>query len=269
MTIAAFLGTLYGIENDLKMDTRKNPENLYAVRMMIVRLNKRGLGPIAIKEQTGVSWGAVRKALDLYAGGGAAALRPKVRGRKKGTAKRLTAEQEKDIRNAIRDKRPEQLCVSYAQQHGLDVSIVRPGHIYGPTANESDKRVSSLWPRMAVRGEDIVMKSDGAQLRSYVHCRDCATAILTVLEKGETAKAYNISNRNSVVTIRALAEAICRIAGVKLRISQPSEQEKSLFNPMSNSSLDASSLEQLGWRAQYDIVQGLAETIGALKSHVM
>ena len=31
------------MENDLKMDTRKNPENLYAVRMMIVRLSKRGL----------------------------------------------------------------------------------------------------------------------------------------------------------------------------------------------------------------------------------
>ena len=58
---------LCGMENDLKMDTRKNPENLYAVRMMIVRLNKQGLGPMAIKEQTGVSWGAIRKALDLYA----------------------------------------------------------------------------------------------------------------------------------------------------------------------------------------------------------
>ena len=52
------------MENDLKMDTRKNPENLYAVRMMIVRLSKQGLGPMAIKEQTGVSWGAIRKAID-------------------------------------------------------------------------------------------------------------------------------------------------------------------------------------------------------------
>ena len=68
------------MENDLKMNTRKNPENLYAVRMMIVRLSKQGFGPMAIKEQTGVSWGAIRKAIDLYAEGGAAALRPKTRG---------------------------------------------------------------------------------------------------------------------------------------------------------------------------------------------
>ena len=73
MIFAAFFGILHGIENDLKMDTRKNPENLYAVRMMIVRLSKQGLGPMAIKEQTGVSWGAIRKAIDLYATG---VLRP-------------------------------------------------------------------------------------------------------------------------------------------------------------------------------------------------
>ena len=67
MTFEPIFGILRGMENDLKMDTRKNPENLYAVRMMIVRLSKRGLGPMAIKEQTGVSWGAIRKAIDLYA----------------------------------------------------------------------------------------------------------------------------------------------------------------------------------------------------------
>ena len=50
MAFAAIFGMLCGMENDLKMDTRKNPENLYAVRMMIVRLNKQGLGPMAIKE---------------------------------------------------------------------------------------------------------------------------------------------------------------------------------------------------------------------------
>ena len=88
--------------------------NLYAVRMLIVRLHKQGLGPMAIKDRTGVSWGAIRKAIDLHAAGGAAALKPKTRGCKKGTAKRLSDEQEKDIRNAIRDKRPEQLKMEFA-----------------------------------------------------------------------------------------------------------------------------------------------------------
>ena len=102
------------MENDLKMDTRKNPENLHAVRKMIVRLHRQGLGPMAIKRQTGASWGAVRKAIGLYAEGGVSALKPKTRGRRKGTARRLTGEQERDVQKAIRDQRPEQLKMEFA-----------------------------------------------------------------------------------------------------------------------------------------------------------
>ena len=155
----------------------------------------------------------------------------------------------------------ELLCVSYARQYGLDVSIVRPGHVYGPTATERDMRVASLWTRMAARGEDITMKSEGRQLRSYVHGYDCATAILTVLLRGKTATAYNVSNRKSVVTVRQLAEEICRFSGVTLRTETPSAADRSAFNPMDNSSLDATRLEDLGWSARFDLATGLADTI--------
>ena len=159
----------------------------------------------------------------------------------------------------------ELLCVSYAKQYGLDISIVRPGHVYGPTATEGDERVSSLWPRMAARGDDIVMKSDGTQLRSYVHCCDCASAILTVLEKGEPATAYNISNRGSVVSIKRLAEAISREAGVRLRLELPTGEEQKAFNPMPNSSLDATRLESLGWMARYSLEAGVRDTIETIR----
>ena len=102
------------MKNDLKMDTRKSPGSLYEVRKMIVRMHKSGLGPMAIVEQTGVSWGAVHKAITLYAEGGVAALKPARRGCKKGTARRLTPEQEKDIQKAICDKRPEQMKMEFA-----------------------------------------------------------------------------------------------------------------------------------------------------------
>ena len=83
----------------------------------------------------------------------------------------------------------ETLCASYAAEYGVESVIVRPGHIYGPTASPMDSRVASAWSYAAARGEDLVMKSDGAQLRSYCHCLDCASAILTVLLKGENVHA--------------------------------------------------------------------------------
>lgn len=106
--------TICSIENDLKLDTRKSPENLYAVRKLIVRMHNKDLGPMAIKEQTDISWGAIHKAIKLYEAGGITALKPARRGCKKGTARRLTAEQEKAVQKAICSERPEQLKMDFA-----------------------------------------------------------------------------------------------------------------------------------------------------------
>ena len=159
----------------------------------------------------------------------------------------------------------ETLCASYATEYGVDVSIVRPGHIYGPTASESDGRVSSLWPRMAARGEHIVMKSDGAQIRSYTYSKDCASAIVTVALRGKSGEAYNIANPDVACSIRKLAETIAECAGVQVRMEIPSEAEAQAFNQMNNSLLDASKLAALGWTAEYDIRSGIEDTIAKLK----
>lgn len=63
---------------------------------------------------TGLSWPGVHAALDLYERGGMAALKPAVRGKKPGTGRSLTAEQEQAIRKIICDKRPEQLKMDFA-----------------------------------------------------------------------------------------------------------------------------------------------------------
>lgn len=159
----------------------------------------------------------------------------------------------------------ETLCASYASEYGVDVSIVRPGHIYGPTASESDGRVSSLWPRMAARGEDIVMKSDGAQIRSYTYSKDCASAIVEVALRGKSGEAYNIANPDVACSIRELAETIAECAGVQVRMEIPSGAEAQAFNPMNNSLLDASKLAALGWTAEYDVRSGIEDTIAKLK----
>ena len=102
----------------------------------------------------------------------------------------------------------ETMCISYADEYGVESVIVRPGHIYGPTASRSDNRVSSAWAYDVAQGKNIVMKSDGAQIRSYCYCLDSASAILKVLLKGENRQAYNISNPGSIINIRQMAELL-------------------------------------------------------------
>lgn len=166
---------------------------------------------------------------------------------------------------SVSKRAAETLCASYHDEYGVDSVIVRPGHIYGPTAGETDNRVSSAWAYAVARGEDIVMKSDGAQLRSYCYCLDCASAIIKVLLKGQCVTAYNISNCDSIISIREMAEVLTRANGVKLSFEIPTEMEKKGFNPMSNSSLDSTELENLGWKGLFDAERGLSHTVEILK----
>ncbi len=159
----------------------------------------------------------------------------------------------------------ETLCVSYADEYGVESVIVRPGHIYGPTASPYDNRVASAWAYSVVKGEDIVMKSDGSQIRSYCYCLDCASAILAVLLRGESKNAYNISNPDSIISIKQLAEIMAKTAGVKLRIEIPTEEERKGFNPMSNSSLESRNLINLGWRGCFNAETGITHTIEILR----
>lgn len=159
----------------------------------------------------------------------------------------------------------EALCVATYRQLGTDVSIVRPGHIYGPTAKPSDGRVSSLFAYQAARGQDLTLKSDGAQIRSYCHCFDCASAILFVAAFGQAAQAYNVSNRDSVLSIRQMTEILARAGGVQVHYDVPKNEDLQRFNPMLNSSLDAERLEQLGWRGEIPADVGLPETVQILR----
>lgn len=158
----------------------------------------------------------------------------------------------------------ETLCAAYSSQYGVDAVIVRPGHIYGPTATAEDNRASSQFPRDVLAGKDIVMKSPGTQLRSYCYVLDCVSAMLTVLLRGQSGHAYNISNRNSIVTIRQMAQAFADAAGKQLVFVDPTHSEAAAFNRMSHSDLDASQLELLGWQGIFDLEDGVKATLDAM-----
>lgn len=159
----------------------------------------------------------------------------------------------------------ETLCASYADEYGVESVIVRPGHIYGPTASPYDNRVASAWAYSVARGEDIVMKSDGSQIRSYCYCLDCASAILKVLLCGDNCHAYNISNPESIISIKEMAEILTQSAGVQLRMELPTDEERKGFNPMSNSSLESTNLLGLGWVGCFDAETGFAHTVQIIK----
>ena len=155
----------------------------------------------------------------------------------------------------------ETLCAAYKEQYDADVVIARPCHTYGPHFTPSDNRVYAQFIRNVLRGEDIVMKSDGSQFRSWCYVVDCVRALLYILLKGEAGEAYNIADKNSNVTIRQLAEMIAGAAGRKVVMQIPKDSESKGYNRVTRSLFSTRKLEALGWTIAGNMSDKLARTV--------
>ena len=160
----------------------------------------------------------------------------------------------------------ETLCISYLEEYGVCSMIVRPGHVFGPTAARADNRISSSFFYDTIEGQNIVLKSSGTQLRSYCYAPDCASAIITVLTKGKAGEAYNIANPSSNISIREFSEILARIAGRKVIFENPEAAEQRAFNAMDNACLDPEKLLHLGWAPQFDAETGIRHTYCIMKN---
>lgn len=159
----------------------------------------------------------------------------------------------------------ETLCAATAAETGLDFVVVRPGHVYGPTATAADSRAHAQFARAAAAGAPIVMKSRGEQHRSYVHALDAAVAMATLFARGSAGEAYNLAG-TEITTVREMAEAFATAGKVPIRFDFPTTEETAGYNPMPMSALDGTRLLALGWRPVYDMAEGARRTVQSLKT---
>jgi transposase len=97
------------------VDGRKLSRNaLHERRRLVLRAFKRGQSKAAISRELGVSYSAVCTTIWRYESEGAASLAPQPRGRREGSGRRLSDEQQAHVRRLICEKRPEQMKMTFA-----------------------------------------------------------------------------------------------------------------------------------------------------------
>jgi len=98
------------MENELRVNAvRLGQEEQYEIRKSIIRLSKQGKKNEEIAEILDVSLRHVQNTKKNYADGGIAAIKPGKRGRRTGDQRKLTPEQEWEIKQIIVDQHPEQI----------------------------------------------------------------------------------------------------------------------------------------------------------------
>lgn len=159
----------------------------------------------------------------------------------------------------------ELLCQGYAEQFGVDYVVARLCGIYGPTMSTSDSKAQAQFIMNALKGEDIVMKSKGEQMRSYCYVTDAVSALLTVILKGQSGEAYNIADDKSIMSIANFAKCASDVSGVSIMFDVPDEAEAKGFSKPVNVVMENGKLKALGWQANFDCMRGIESTLAIMK----
>lgn len=158
----------------------------------------------------------------------------------------------------------ETLAISYGKQYGVPVSIGRLAYIYGPGMRPDDSKVAAMFPREIAAGRNIVMKSTGAQRRSYCYVSDAISGLFTILAYGENQQAYNVASEIGITTICHMAQRLTELfpeKGLHVIFDLPTEREKQAFSFIADAVLDSQKLEALGWKPLTDLDTGLKNTV--------
>ncbi|WP_183597262.1 NAD-dependent epimerase/dehydratase family protein [Paenibacillus phyllosphaerae] len=107
----------------------------------------------------------------------------------------------------------ETLGYVYHEQFGVPVRIVRPFNNYGPGMSLQDGRVPADFARSVLRGEPLVIHSDGSPTRTFCYITDAIVGYLKVLVHS-AFDCFNIGMDKPEISIAGLAE-IYREAGAR------------------------------------------------------
>lgn len=158
----------------------------------------------------------------------------------------------------------ETMCVSWFHQYDVPAKIVRPFHTYGPGMSLNDGRVYADFIADLLNCRDIVMKSDGSNIRAFCYLADAVLGFFTVLLKGECGQPYNIGNNENAVSISRFADIIANLfpeKGLKVIRQESSVSRNYLPSSVSKIYPDTSKVYLLGWKPKYSLEQGLIRTV--------
>jgi GDP-L-fucose synthase len=151
------------------------------------------------------------------------------------------------------------LCQAYRRQHGCDFISAMPTNLYGPGDNY-DLATSHVLPALMRKAQEakragadrIVIWGTGTPRREFLHVDDLADALVFLLQRYSGETHVNVGTGTDV-TIRELAELICRVVGfdgaLSFDTSKPDGTPRKL--------LDVSMLTAMGWRARIGLEEGV------------
>lgn len=156
-----------------------------------------------------------------------------------------------NIRNGypMGKKGAEFLSYSYFREYDCDTKIVRISAIQGLYQDYNEQRIFNEITRCILENKNLIMKSTGMSKKSIIYTLDAVSGIFTALFKGEKGEVYNITNPETFVTMKDLAEEMFSIFNPDLKIEYDITPEANTgYLPYLALVQSINKISVLGWR---------------------
>ena len=156
------------------------------------------------------------------------------------------------------------LVRAFYHTYGFPVVISNCSNNYGP--NQFPEKLIPLFINNIIHKKALPVYGKGENVRDWLHVKDHARAIDTILHNGVSGETYNIGGHNEWTNID-LIKLLCDLMDEKLERSMGSSRElisyvKDRAGHDLRYAIDASKIDNdLGWTPEYTFEEGLSETI--------
>ena len=158
----------------------------------------------------------------------------------------------------------ETMIQSYYHQYGVEASVVRIAHSYGPGMNiENDGRVMADFISDVVHGRNIVLKSTGDAVRAFCYITDAVAGMLFAMLSEGGLSVYNVANETEEYPIRDVAETLVSLfpeKGLKVVFDIP-ETMSAGYSRMGRVRLCTRKISDLGWKPRIPLAEGMKRTV--------
>lgn len=140
------------------------------------------------------------------------------------------------------------LITAWGRTHNVPYMILRPTNNYG-----IGQYVEKLIPKSVkylTLGRKIPLHSGGESYRNWLHARDTAEAVMTLIDKGTIGEIYNVSGsfeQKNIETVNKILREFNRENGSDLLINQILDLSFSRPGEDVRYSLDDKKLRGIGW----------------------
>lgn len=152
----------------------------------------------------------------------------------------------------------ERLVAEYAKIIGFEYSIPRLFHSFGSGMSDQDGRSFADFIWNAARGENILLRSSGDQIRTFLYLEDSITGIFTAINKFKN-EAINIGS-DQPCSIFDFASAVKSVSGVNLEFVENLENPE-IHSPNEVIVPSISKLKESGWRQNVSLLEGITRTL--------